>query len=80
MNRRTYEIDITINNHRIRSVVIDPHYEINHSASINDSLIVELVSLLDGGDFSPEVTVKGFEYYTTDNLFLRGKSIASFGY
>jgi len=73
MERRSYKTNITINNRRIKHVVIDPHYELKHSDTISDSLIMELVSLLDGGDFTPEVVSKGFEYYTTDNLLLRNK-------
>lgn len=53
--------------------MIDPHYELKHSDSISDTLILELVKLLDGSDFTPEAVTKGFEYYTTENLVLRGK-------
>lgn len=71
--RRSFKIDIIVNNKRVKHVVIDPHYELKHSDSISDSLIVELVNLLDGGDFTPEAVTKGFEYYTTENLVLKGK-------
>jgi hypothetical protein len=74
MNRRNYKINITINNRTIKNVVIDPHYELKHASSINDDVILELVHLLDGGDFSPETISKGFEYYTTDKLALKGKN------
>lgn len=73
MARRSFKIDIVVNNRHIRHVVIDPHYELKHSDTISDSLVVELVCLLDGGDFTPEAVTKGFEYYTADNLFLKGK-------
>jgi hypothetical protein len=73
MIRRSFKINIVVNNKRIKHVVIDPHYKLKHSDSISDSLIVELVGLLDGGDFTPEAITKGFEYYTADNLFLKGK-------
>ena len=53
--------------------MIDPHYELKHSDSMSDSLVIELVGLLDGGDFLPETVTEGFEYYTADNLVLRGK-------
>lgn len=40
---------------------------------MSDAIILELVYLLDGGDFEPEAATKDFEYYTTENLVLRGK-------
>ncbi len=60
--------------------MIDPHYELKHSDSISDTLILELVKLLDGSDFTPEAVTKGFEYYTTENLVLRGKNTDLFGF
>ncbi|MBK7961542.1 MAG: hypothetical protein IPK04_10315 [Bdellovibrionales bacterium] len=73
VNRRTYQVQITVNGHKIKTVVIDPHYEIKHSATITDGLILQLVAQLDGGDFSPESVAKNFEYHMTDNLVARGK-------
>ena len=73
MNRRKHSVSIVINGQHIKTVVIDPHYEVKHADSITDELILELVKLLDGGDFSPEAVVDTFEYYTTDNLILRNK-------
>jgi hypothetical protein len=73
MPRRSFKINIVVNSRHIQRVFIDPHYELKHSDSISDSLILELVALLDGGDFTPEVITKGFEYYATDNLVLKDK-------
>ena len=73
VKRRSYSINITINNQQIKRLIIDPHYEFKHSESISDKLIVELVELLDGGDFTPESKIGSFEYYMTENLILRGK-------
>ena len=73
MNRRTYPVDIKVNGHRVKTVIIDSHYELKHSATISDKLILELVQLLDGGDFAAESTTLSYEYYTTDNLLFRGK-------
>lgn len=73
MVRRSFKVNIVVNNKRIKKIVIDPHYELKHSDSMSDSLIVELVCLLDGGDFTPEATTKGFEYFTAENLILKGK-------
>lgn len=61
MERRSFKINITLNNRRIRQVIIDSHYELKHSDTISDALIIGLVSLLDGGDFTPETKTKGFE-------------------
>lgn len=74
MVRRTFKISIIVNNRHINHIVIDPHYELKHSDTISDTLIVELVGLLGGGDFTPEEITDGFEYYTTENLILKGKS------
>lgn len=74
MERRSFKINITVNNRHINHVVIDPHYELKHADTISDSLIMKLVGLLDGGDFAPEAIKEGFEYYTTENLILKGKS------
>ena len=73
MNRRTYTMSIQINGQAIKRVVIDPHYELKHASTISDVLILDLVRLLDEGDFAPEVVVGGYEYYTTDDLILKGK-------
>jgi len=54
-------------------VIIDPHYELKHSRSINDDLILELVQKLHGGSFEPDETIEGFEYFVSDNLQLSGK-------
>ena len=40
---------------------------------VTDELILELVALLDGGDFAPESAVQSFEYFMSDNLILKNK-------
>lgn len=66
--RRRYEIQIFVNSRKIKEVLIDPHYEKKHSKSINDNLILSLVTQLDNGDFDPEMTDMEFEYYTTKHF------------
>lgn len=66
MNRRTYPVNLIINKVKIKTVVIDPHYELKHSKSINDEIILRLVNMLHHGDFSPDSSTKDFEYYTND--------------
>ncbi len=73
MPKRVFKTNIEVNRTRINQVVIDSHYELKHSESISDSIILELVCLLDGGDFDPESVSPDFEYYMTDNLILRSK-------
>jgi hypothetical protein len=48
VNRREYDISVTVNERRITKVVIDPHYELKHSDSVSDNVILSLVKLLDG--------------------------------
>ena len=73
VKRRSYSVRLNINGIKITKVVIDPHYEIKHSETINDELSLKLVQLLDGGDFTPESTTKDFEYYKTENLVINNK-------
>jgi hypothetical protein len=69
MARREYPIELMINNKKITKVIIDPHYEENHSDSVNDRIILELVRLLDGRTFQPsDIDEDGFEYYVSDYL------------
>lgn len=73
MARRSFKIDNGINGKNIEKVAIDPHYELKHTDSISDSLILMLVALLNGGDFAPETTSDRYEYYVTDGLILNDK-------
>ena len=54
MTRREYPIDIRVNNRQISKVVIDPHYELKHSSSVDDSIILKLVLMLSGENFEPD--------------------------
>jgi hypothetical protein len=67
--RRDYKISITINFKAITRVVIDTHYELKHSNSIDDKIILSLVQMLDGKTFTPEVERDGFQYFKTEPLF-----------
>ncbi len=66
--RRSYPVSFKINGFKITEVLIDPHYEINHSDSMNDELILKLVGLLDGKFFKPETIDSDFQYYVADPL------------
>ncbi len=74
MERREYQISLTVNNRSIRTVVIDPHFELKHSASIDDQIILGLVKQLDGRLFEPDVTTGSFAYFVTDRILLAGKA------
>jgi hypothetical protein len=74
MERREYQISLTINNRAIRKVVIDPHFEAKHSASIDDQLILGLVKELNGRLFEPDTTKGPFAFFVTDKILLAGKA------
>lgn len=73
MTRREYPIRLTVNGRRIVKVIIDPHYELKHSNSIDDAVILELVRLLSGQSFEPEMENEDFQYFVSDNLVLWSK-------
>ena len=73
MVRRKYPITITVNGLKIKSVIIDPHYENKHASYMTDKLILDLVHLLNDGDFSPNSSTDKYEYYVNDNLILNNK-------
>jgi hypothetical protein len=64
--RRTYKISpIVVNGTKIFQVVIDSHYEAKHSPSMSDSLILNLVSHLNGRRELPEARKGRYSYFTT---------------
>lgn len=73
MSRREYNIQITINGHKITQVIVDPHYEAKHSGSINDQIVLRLVQLLDGQFFEPDDIDVSYRYFISDGLVLDGK-------
>lgn len=70
--RRDYEISITVNSRAVTRVVIDPHYQLKHSDSIDDGVILSLVQMLDEKTFTPEAEKDGFQYFKTDPIALNG--------
>ena len=66
--KRDYPIFIKVNGLSINKVIIDDHYQVKHSESIDDNLIIELVKLLDGQTFTPEAEKDGFKYFKTEPL------------
>lgn len=73
MSRREYNISIVVNDKRISKVIIDPHFETKHAASITDEVILDLVKTLDGEKFFPDQVKPPYAYFTTDKMKLNGK-------
>ena len=72
-HRREYGIGITLNRLRMTKLIIDPHYELKHAASINDQVIVRLVQLLDGKIFEAVERCSPYSYFVRDKIELDGK-------
>ncbi len=60
-------------NRTLHKVVIDPHFEAKHFASMNDQIILDLVKQLDGRVFEPDAIESAFSYFVTDKVKLAGK-------
>ena len=72
--RRVYNIrPITVNSVEVTEVVIDPHYEEKHSASVNDQLILDLIKKLDGRQEAPQAQEDSYSYFAT-LIELNGKN------
>lgn len=70
---RIYTVLLRLNETTFTELWIDPHYELNHKASMNDALILELVNIVNFEDLSPgRKSINGFWYYEL-NLALNNK-------
>jgi hypothetical protein len=73
--RREHLLKIKVNGRSFNAVIIDSHYEIKHSKTVNDSIILRLVKSLEGAEHRPEsVLPSGFEIYVTEPVFLDDKA------
>ena len=61
-----YKLQLVVNGHKIRTILIGRHYVEKHGSYMSDELILALVSTLDGGDFPPDSTTSGLEYFAAD--------------
>lgn len=68
MQRREYGIRITVNGRKISKVIVDPHYEAKHAASVDDRLILRLVRQLDGRFFEEDDVDRPYSYFVTDDM------------
>jgi hypothetical protein len=68
MTRREYSVQLTVNGRKVSKVIIDPHYELKHSRSVNDEVILELVKQLADKTFEPETEAGDFQYFVSDDL------------
>ena len=73
MKRREFAVSIVVNHVRITKIIIDPHYEEKHAASISDEIILELAKTLDGQIFVPDDVAPPFSYFRTDGIELNGR-------
>jgi hypothetical protein len=62
----SFPFDAVINNHHISTVLIGRHYLIKHSDYMNDELILELVSSLDGQTIPVDSTTNNIDYFVAD--------------
>lgn len=70
MNSRTvYTLPIQINERRLKRVIIDQHYLLNHAESVNDNLILSLVKSIDGGTFRIDSEDYPFQYLVAEPVF-----------
>lgn len=64
--RREYEIkSLLINNKVVEKLIVDPHVD-KHSDHIDDELIKNIVTSLNGGQFCPVKEEDGFSYFATN--------------
>ena len=73
MTHRTYSVSLTINQRDINSVIIDDHYEEKHSDTINDELIMGLVSQLDQKYFEPVDVKEPYSFFVLDQMEYKSK-------
>ena len=73
MKRREYDISIVVNRIKITKVIVDPHFEEKHAASISDEIILELVQTLDGQLLEPDDVSPPYSYFRTEGIELNGR-------
>jgi hypothetical protein len=72
MERRSYSVNMLVNQRPVTEVVIDSHYELNHP-DMSDELILKLVLKLNGREFTPVDRKDDFDFFVADHLLLQRK-------
>ena len=67
--RPEYLLKLIINGRKVNRIIIDQHYRLNHSESVNDDIILDLVRTLDGKKIPPERVKGEFEYFTVEPVY-----------
>ncbi len=67
---RSYKGVFWFNDELYPELLIDPHFEVKHSASISDDLIIKLVRRLHLSDFELSGTKSGYGYYKVNAEYL----------
>lgn len=65
--RRHYPANLIFNGRQINEIIIDPYYKEKHP-DINDQIILDLVSLLNGREIPAEDREDDFEYFMVDRV------------
>ena len=72
---REYKHQVFVNGRWFQKVLIDNHVSEKHGLSMNDAIVLRLVSNLHLQDFEPEAADEnGFEYFVNNDLLLEGKA------
>ncbi len=67
--RPEYSVQIIVNDRNIRKVYIDQHYKVNHSDSMSDEIILDLVQELHGKSFSIEAVRGSHQYFKAEPVY-----------
>ncbi len=69
MNERNeYQLEVTINRYKLTRVIIDQHYKVKHSKSIDDQIILELVKKLDGEILPIDKEEDGYLFFKVEPI------------
>ena len=72
--RARYPLLVCFNERIFRRVIIDQHYKKKHSDSVNDQLILELVSTLNGQSFTSEAKQDDYDFFKIEPVRWKNKS------
>lgn len=73
-DRREYSVEMSLNGRSFKRVIIDQHYQLKHSDSMNDEIIIGLVKTLGGEELIPESRQGDFEFFKVEPVIWKSKS------